>query len=445
MTSGAASATMRTRQRYFWLLRLSMAALLPAAAEAAADQNWWQQYSYEGDSKEVMSCGELQDDGRTPNGLSVRTVSGKQAICDLKTDGGGWTLVASGTEPPGDYGGEWYPEVTTLKPKPRQPHSTTPLWYQDRLSAPVSDMRFSCSTKPCEGELNCTYTADLIFYETPWYPWIASATRRVPRCFAAQRVHPKRCDMLRGTCMERWVADEALQNWGEELCDEWGDDGRSFHIDYRWGASSAMAPVGADELDDELAVSSDDEYEDGWAKDDVNTEWGIVNGVWRCGQQQCRGKNATLLPPVNDETTASDCAWFVWVRGPPVVVETLDPAAPVPEEDVDLLTDFIFYLVGGVLACLVPVRFAPAPPVAFAAFVPAQPPLSTLARSLASAAPSPCLPAPPLVGAALPPHPLPHRSPPTFALGCSSISPTSPPTTPSRAGCTSRARASPLS
>lgn len=340
---------MRARRRCL-VLPLS-AALLPFV-HAQAAKKWWQQDSYEGgdDEKSVMSCGELQDDGRSANGLSVRTVSDRQAICDLKTDGGGWTLVASGTEPPGDYGGQWYPELTTLKPKPRQPHSTTPLWYQDRLSAPVSDIRFSCSTKPCEGELDCKYSADLIFYETPWYPWIASATSRVPRCFAAQRVHPKRCDMLTGTCMERWVADEALQNWGEELCDEWGDDGRSFHIDFQWGASSAMAPVGADELDEELSEASKDDDGDGF-----NSEWGIVNGVWRCGQQQCRGKNATLLPPVNDNTTASDCAWFVWVRGPPVVVETIDPAAPVPEEDVDLLTNFVFFFVGGLLACLVPV------------------------------------------------------------------------------------------
>ena len=308
----------------------ALALLLPRGASA-----WHHDVTPE---NAALSCGEVSG----PSG--VYDVGGTHAMCDTTADGGGWTLVASGQQPPGDYGGHWYPDLTTLQPKTRDDGHY--LWYQDHLSASMSDMRFSCATSQCDSSTNCSFAADLVFYHTPWYPWIAGATHRVRRCFAAQRVHPKRCDLLTNTCIEEWVADEATQEWGEELCNEWGDDGRSFHIDFKWGATSTT-PLPATGAPD-------------WQ--DLTSDWGVVNGVWRCGHKQCRGGNSTLLDPINANTTADNCAWFAWVRGPRIVAEVFDPLAPVPEGDVGILTDSIFYLLGCFVAVLIPVSTRPTQP-----------------------------------------------------------------------------------
>ena len=114
----------------------------------------------------LSSCGELHGH---PSG-NYR-VAGRAALCDQWTDGGGWTLVSSSRAPPSDFGGAWYEDLLTLQPTSA---SHPQLWFSRWLSAPVSDFRFSCATRRCEAFNNCSFAVDMVFYENPWYHWIAS-------------------------------------------------------------------------------------------------------------------------------------------------------------------------------------------------------------------------------------------------------------------------------
>lgn len=164
------------------------------------------------------SCSELSG---TQSG--IHEVLGHLSVCDLETDSGGWTLIASGRSPPGGYGGKWYSDLMTLQPS----GSTGYLWYEDELSAASSDMRFSCATRKCASASNCTFDADVVFYDTQWYPWIAGASNNEKRCFGAQRVRPRQCDLLTGKCTDEWVADDKELRYGERLCDIFSDDSLS--------------------------------------------------------------------------------------------------------------------------------------------------------------------------------------------------------------------------
>lgn len=77
--------------------------------------------------------------------------------------------------------------------------------------------------------------------------------------------------------------------------------------------------------------------------------WGKMNGHSRCGSHTC------------SQDASSECAWFVWMRQPRTVVEVFDPFVPVPEEDVGLLTDWVFYIFGILVAVTLPVRPLPHP------------------------------------------------------------------------------------
>ena len=272
----------------------------------------------------AQSCGEV-------TGVSgLMQVSNRFAICDSKTDGGGWTLIASGASPPADYGGPWYANLMSLSPSFfggfRRPH----LWFEQRLSDPTSDIRFSCSDTPCDNPDTCQYLSDIVFYDTPWYFWIAKETHRVKRCFASERVHPKRCNLLTGECMEEWVADQREQVIGEFLCrDKWG--GFDFHVDFNTGAASGARN---------------------------KTDWGIVDDMWVCGNRTC-AHNATH----------SECNWFAWVRGPrPMAAAgegggaeggggggSFDIGGFGDGDTPGFLSDSIFYALGVIVAVTLPV------------------------------------------------------------------------------------------
>lgn len=115
----------------------------------------------------ARSCSAIKH--RVP-GTAIYRVAGRAVLCDMSTDGGGWTLVASGRAPPSDYGGRWYDDLMTLRPEEQMPPH---LWYASSLEGSTNDIRFSCTTNRCESETGCTYKVDLAFYDNPWYKWIA--------------------------------------------------------------------------------------------------------------------------------------------------------------------------------------------------------------------------------------------------------------------------------
>ena len=83
----------------------------------------------------------------------------------------GLAFCISSRAPPSDFGGAWYEDLLTLQPTSA---SHPQLWFSRWLSAPVSDFRFSCATRRCEAFNNCSFAVDMVFYENPWYHWIAS-------------------------------------------------------------------------------------------------------------------------------------------------------------------------------------------------------------------------------------------------------------------------------
>jgi hypothetical protein len=112
-------------------------------------------------------------------GTDLILVAGEPVLCDTLTDGGGWTLIASGRAPPSDYGGSWYRDLTTLRPEGAGGH----LWYAEPLDAPKSDIRFSCAAHRCESPTSCGFAVDFVMYSNPLYRWLArtKVTEYVPR------------------------------------------------------------------------------------------------------------------------------------------------------------------------------------------------------------------------------------------------------------------------
>jgi hypothetical protein len=150
--------------------------------------------------------------------------------CDMETDDGGWTLVASSLSPLDDSGTFTpYTDLQTLEPT----GFSLDVWAGMRpwvfeMSQARTDIRFACKTSVA-GD----FDVDLSFYDTIWYYEVTFGSD-FQSCFNEQQgagadPPPERRDNISGATLpagDPWNASGYLE--GEDFC---GDSG-SFTVDF---------------------------------------------------------------------------------------------------------------------------------------------------------------------------------------------------------------------
>jgi hypothetical protein len=180
-------------------------------------------------------------------------VTPQRVYCDMETDGGGWTLVASNSSPPGDYAMSYHQNLATINPS----WGAYGVWNgMSDIAAGNSDIRFACKRSDTAPQM----AVDLSFYDIHWYEELTASPQENQVCFnqatgggANSDPPPARRNNLTDDFLpagDPWNAGYLV---GEDSCGDGGD----FTIDF------------------------DDRGADGNESD--GTDWGYDDYDYKCG------------------------------------------------------------------------------------------------------------------------------------------------------------------